>query len=243
MGEAVRSYLAGLTHQFRTVRSSGRGRSVRVPWVALSAAAAVLLAAAATRPLGGTLPTTVARRWGWSAQLAVDGAPWRAVTAIPLTRDPFMLMSMVLSLLLAVGALECLVGRRGAALTFLGGAVGGYLGVSLIVLLLRESAVVEAAHWTHTLDYGASAGIAACSAVMAVLVRRRLVFAIAVAVIVGGLVLHHQIADWEHAFSFSAAAGLTYFVLRRASAPTPCSGRRPEVEEPPEQQVQGVPMP
>lgn len=199
-----------LSARWQEVRGSSPGAGMTFPSVGVGAAAITVGTALLTRPLGASLPTATAQRWGWSAQLAIDGEPWRILTAIPLTRDPFMLASMCVSLILAVGALEVLAGHRRALASLIAGAVLGYAGVSAVVIALRETPVVEAAAWVNTVDYGASAGIAACSATIAALLRVRIFTTIAIGIIIGGLLLHHQIADWEHAGSF----GILYTVTR-----------------------------
>ena len=179
-----------------------------MPFAAMAAAAIVLAVGVLTRPLGGTLPASTTADWGWSTDLVARGDLWRVVTAVPLTRDPFMLTSTVASLLVAVGTLERLAGHLRAAVTVAAGAVAGYAGVTVVVLALRGAGLDIAFRWSATVDYGASAGIAACAGAVAGLLRERAVTAALVLVIVGGLVLHHQIADWEHALSFTLAAAL-----------------------------------
>lgn len=202
--------LGGLGQQWRAVRASGPGRTVRIPVVTLVITAIPIVFAAATHPLDGIISHSVTLPLGWSAQRVADGGWWRVVTAIPITRDPFMLWGMVFSILLAVGALEYLGGRLRAALTFIYGSVGAYVGVTIIVLTLRAVGVSGAAHWATTHDYGASAGVAACAGALVVMLRRPLIVVGATLFIIGGLVLHHQIADWEHAFSFATVAVFTY---------------------------------
>lgn len=195
--------------RWRAVRAATPGGHGRVPFAAFAAAASVLLAALVTRPLLLSLPAATAARWGWSADLVARGDLWRLATAVPLTRDPFMLTSTIASLLVAVGALERLAGHARAAVTVAAGALAGYAGVTVIVLALRGTGVDVAARWAATLDYGASAGVAACAGAIAGLLRVRAVTAGLALVVAGGLVLHHQIADWEHAVSFTLAVALT----------------------------------
>lgn len=209
-----------LLERWNEVRAAGPGRNVHIPVVALLTTVLPLAVGIWSRSVFGSIPATVGRSFGWSVELFAAGEIWRVFTAIPITRDPFMLGGMVLSLLLAVGGLEYLAGRWRAALMFVYGAVGGYVGVTLGVLLLRGLGLPAAQQWARTLDYGASAGVAACSAAMVVLIGRRSVVLLGVAVIIGGLVLHHQVADWEHAFSFASAAMITYATTRRSASTT-----------------------
>lgn len=204
----------GTRLQWSSVRSSGPGRGVRVPVIAVVAAAISVVFAALAHSLGGTMPHAVSLPLGWSVQRVADGGWWRVVTAVPITRDPFMLWAMVGSILLAVGALEFLGGHLRAALTFVYGTVGGYIGVTIIVLALRAAGITGAVQWATTHDYGASAGVAACAGAVAVMLRRPLLLAGATLVVIGGLIFHHQIADWEHAFSFATAAALTQLTTK-----------------------------
>jgi len=178
------------------------------PYVALIVIVAIVGATMLSHPLTGALPATTTADWGWSAQTAADGHLIRVLTAIPLTRNPFMLTSMCLSLAVAVGGLELLAGHRRALATLVGGAVFGYAAITAAVFLLRQIGVGDPS-WAMTVDYGASAGIAASAAAIAALLNVRTVTIGALVFILGGLVLHHQIADWEHLLSFSASFAIT----------------------------------
>lgn len=209
-----REHLAALLERWREVRSNGPGADVRAPIVALIVAAVPLVVGIRTHSITGPISPSVSRSFGWSVKLSMEGDWWRVLTAIPITRDPFMLGGMLFSLVLAVGGLEYLGGRWRAGLTFIYGAIGGYVGVTLITVLLRTAGLDVTRHWAHTLDYGASAGVAACSGAMVAMMRRRSLLIVGLVIIVGGLVLHHQIADWEHAFAFTTSLTYTHATTR-----------------------------
>lgn len=209
--EELRRVGREVRQRWAVVRASSPGAHVGVPWVAVSTVAAVIATALVSRPLIGALSATTTARWGWSANIAADGHLDRIITAIPMSRDPFMMTSMCVSLMVAVGGLERLAGHLRAFLTFLGGAVFGYLAITTAVFLLRRIGVSEPA-WANTLDYGASAGIAASSAAIAALLNIRIVTIGTVLFILGGLALHHQIADWEHLLAFTAS----FLITRRS---------------------------
>ena len=59
-----------------------------------------------------------------------------------------------------------------------------------------------------TLDYGASAITAGGGGAFVGLVRRRWLSRAAVIFVLAGLVVHHQMADWEHLVSFPVGYGL-----------------------------------
>lgn len=198
--------------RYRQVRAQGPGHDVRIPVVTIALAASVLAAALATRPLLGTLPPETAQRWGWSADLLGQGQWWRLGSALVLTRDPFMAASMATSLGVAVGAYEYLAGHGRALAVAVGGALAGSAIVGTVALALGAAGWRLAVAASATLDYGFSAGVAAASGAVAATLRHRPTTLVLAIVVAGGLVLHHQIADWEHAASFSA----TFVALRWA---------------------------
>jgi len=205
---------AALPARWRAVRSRTPGADVKYPVVGAVSAAVVLLGALLTRPLTGALPPATAARWAWSAEAVSSGQWWRIFTAIPLTRDPFMLASMMASLVVAVGALELLAGHQRAAVIAGAGAVMGYLGVTAALLVLRAAGLPAAERWAATLDYGASAGVAACAGAISGLLGNPWASTALACVIVGGVILHHQVADWEHAVAFIGA----HLVIRPPTA-------------------------
>lgn len=196
---------AALPARWRAVRNRTLGADVKYPAVGVASAAIVLLGAVLTRPLTGALPPTIASRWAWSAEAVASGEWWRIFTAVPLTRDPFMLASTMASLVVAVGALELLAGHRRAAVIAGAGALMGYLGVTAALLVLRAAGLPAAERWAATLDYGASAGVAGCAGAISGLLGHPLASTALACVIVGGVILHHQVADWEHAVAFIGA--------------------------------------
>mgnify|MGYP000294717298 CR=1 FL=1 len=198
--------------RYQQVRAQGPGHEVRIPVVTMALAASVLAAALATRPVLGTLPVGTAQRWGWSADLLTRGHWWRLGSALMLTRDPFMAASMATSLGVAVGAYEYLAGHGRALAVAVGGALAGSAIVGAMTLALGSVGWQLAVAASTTLDYGFSAGVAAASGAVAATLRHRPTTVVLTLVVAGGLVLHHQIADWEHAASFSA----TFAALRWA---------------------------
>jgi len=73
-----------------------------------------------------------------------------------------------------------------------------------------------------TVDYGASAMIAGAGGALVTVVRDRWFTAGAVAIVVGGLFVHGEIADWEHFAAFPVGV-LAGFMLGRPR-------RRPRAE-------------
>lgn len=139
----------------------------------------------------------------YSPRALVQGHYHLLATSTMLTRDPFMLISISYSLLFALGTYEVMAGHVRAALM---GFVASVLGPVLVTAGLGVL-VASGSFWAEgrlgTLDIGASAIIAAASGGVAGLARNRL-FTIGLVVFlgIGGLLIHHRIADWEHVMIF-----------------------------------------
>lgn len=180
--------------------------------------AALCVPAAVLGSFPGPLPEDVAQRWGWSVDRVVGGAPWRALSAVFLTRDALMLSSLVVLTGLLLWALERVVGSLRAGLVFLGGAAWGHLGTTPLVVAPAATGWDTAERARQTLDYGPSGGTAAVAALLVVLRRARLTAAVTGALLLGSA-LHHQIADVEHLVGFGTvlllAAGVRGVRARR----------------------------
>lgn len=196
-----------LAARFHQVRRSGPGARVRIPVVALMLAATVVGVALVTRPLRGSLAATTAWRWGVSPDFVADRQWWRWVTSLVLTRDAFMTCSIAASLVVSIGAYEYLAGHARALAVAIGGAVAGSALVGAGALLLGRLGWRLAAAAAASIDYGFSAGVAAGAGAVAAVLRHRTMTAVCSLVIAGGLLVHHQMADWDHAASFLATFG------------------------------------
>lgn len=181
------------------VRASlGRDRAPVFPWVALGLAGSVVFTAVVTGAYRHEVPARLGD-WagtGWPTLLA--GRWWTLGTSFVLTRDWFMATSMPLCLLLGLAPYER---RAGHTRTFLVAAVGHVTGTVIVALafapftLTHVGVLVRAA---DNVDYGGSMAIAAGLGALVGCVGDRRLTRVAVAVAIGGLLVHHQMADWGH---------------------------------------------
>jgi enterochelin esterase-like enzyme len=125
-----------------------------------------------------------------------------------LTRDPFMAISIVCSLVLMLGFYEAIAGSARALVVTAVTAVTGPLAVAGVLVLGQALGSGWAARTLSTLDYGASAVTAGAGGALVAVLGRRGVRICAVLWVLGGLVVHHQLADWEHLASFVVGYGL-----------------------------------
>ena len=174
-----------------------RAARARPPVLTIGLVAAVA-ASFARLQHGGQLPSLEFLREAFFPRALVSGEWGRIATATLLCRDVFMCVSICVSLLVAFGAYEVLAGHLRAAAVLAGGAVLGPASVTAGLGLLQAVGVGWAAQPMGTLDIGASAVVAAASGAIAGVVRRRPLTAALVAFVAGGVLVHHQLADWEH---------------------------------------------
>jgi len=195
---------------------------VHLPIVTATAIGAVIVTALRYRVFTHDLPLTTALRYGFSGRALTMGHWSTLVTSQFLSRDAFMAVSLALSLALMLGVYEAVVGSWRALVVILVTAVTGPLFVAGGLGLGSALGNAFASRAFSTLDYGASAVTAgAGGALVAVLGLRRLrwfaIFWVAI-----GLLLHHQLADWEHLGSFVVGYGLGHLL---GAAPVPAAAR------------------
>jgi hypothetical protein len=204
----VEHRLGGLWAPVRA--SLGRDRAPVFPWVAVGLAGAVVATAVVTGAYTHEVPARLGA-WagtGWPTLLA--GRWWTLGTSFLLTRDWFMASTMPLCLFLGLAPYER---RAGHTRTFLVAAVGHVTGTVIVALafapfaLTHVGVLVRAA---DNVDYGGSMAIAAGLGALVGFVGDRRLTRIAIAIAVGGLLLHHQMADWGHV----VALPLGYAVAR-----------------------------
>jgi enterochelin esterase-like enzyme len=185
-----------------------RTRPLRPPVVTLVLVGLTLALAVRLGVFGHELPLTTALRYGYSGRTFIAGN-WQTVfTSQLLTRDGFMATSIAISLLVMLGPYELLAGSRRAAVVAIVSMLAGPLVVTAVLGLGSSHHIDFASRALSTLDYGASAITAGGGgALVAVLANRRL-RAGAVVFVIGGLVLHHQLADWQHLVAFPLGFGL-----------------------------------
>jgi len=168
--------------------------------------------------LGRELPLSMAYRAGFSGRGLLAGRFDTLLTSQLLTRDHFMFTSMILSLAVMLGGYEMLAGSKRAAFVALAGAIAG---PGIVTLVLGAGSALHndfATRTLSTLDYGASAITAAAGGALVATLGRRWLRWGAVVFVVGGVVLHHQMADWEHLVACPVGFGLAS-LLNRGSRP------------------------
>lgn len=197
------------------VRASlGRDRLPVFPWVSIGLAGAVAVTALVT---GAYVHEVSARlgEWagtGWPTLLA--GRWWTLGTSFLLTRDWFMASTMPLCLLLGLVPYER---RAGHTRTFLVALVGHVTGTVIVALAFAPFALTHVGMLVRAadnVDYGGSMAIAAGLGALVGFVGDRRLTRIAVLIAVGGLLLHHQMADWGH----FVALPLGYAIARTRSS-------------------------
>ena len=208
-------------------RGAPRGRRIRWATAPVVWALAMVVAAAATWDGSLRLRPAVHRAASWSAQQVLDGQPWRAVTATVLTRDP----AMLLSLLLVTGAVLWVLARFTSTVVALvvwaAGAVWGFAATTALLWICGLAGWDLATTILATSDVGPSGGTAAAAAVVVVIMRHRVVTSVTVAALLVGSALHHQVADVEHLLAFATALALAVPVQRRGCTVAPADGGGP----------------
>ena len=139
---------------------------------------------------------------GFSARALLEHRYGVLATATLLSRDIFMVVSLGISLLVTMGSYEVAAGHLRAAALAVFAAVAGPTSVMAGLAILDGLGSSWAAGRMETLDIGASAIVAACSGALAALVRDRRLTVGLVLFLLGGLVVHHQLADCEHLLIF-----------------------------------------
>ena len=185
-----------------------RGRCVHSPLVTVAAMAAVIGTAIRLQVFSRELPLDVAFRYGFSGRALSMGHWSTLVTSQFLTRDPFMAVSIALSLAFMLGLYEMIAGSRRAVAVMVVSAFAGPLLVAGALGLGSSLGIAFASRTLSTLDYGASAVTAGAGGALVAVLGMRRVRWFAIVWVIGGLVLHHQLADWEHVGSFVVGYGL-----------------------------------
>ena len=187
-----------------------RGRCVHPPLVTVAAMAAVIGTAIRLHVFSRELPLDVAFRYGFSGRALSMGHWGTLVTSQFLTRDPFMAVSIALSLAFMLGLYETIAGSKRAAIVTMVVAFAGPLLVAGALGIGSSLGIDFASRTLTTLDYGASAVTAGAGGALVAVLGMRRVRWFAIVWVIGGLVLHHQLADWEHVGSFVVGGGLGY---------------------------------
>ena len=203
--EQLRAARPRIARHVDEVRRRGRQR---LPLVTSFLMAAVLSVAVNQGVVHHDLSLLTTYRYGFQGRSLLDGDWSRLLTSQLLTRDTFMLASILLSLFVMLGVYEVLAGTPRSALVAVVSGIAGPVLVTGALGLGSALGVGFVGRTLSTVDYGASAITAgAGGALVATLGWPRLRQG-AVLFLVAGLVLHHQFADWEHLAAFAPAAGV-----------------------------------
>lgn len=146
----------------------------------------------------GRTSAAVLRRWS-STAVTVPARPWRVLTSIPLTSGVRMTAGMALVIVVLFGLAERFVGWRTAL-------VAGVAGSVVATLVCDVALVASASAAAHTLDFGPSAVTAGAAGALARAIPVPLAVVLAV-VTLNGVVIHHQLPDWEHVVAFTVGLG------------------------------------
>lgn len=187
----------------RLDRGAHRTAWGRLPLAPMLWAALMIGSAALTWDASWQLRPEVNQAMSWSALQVLDGQWWRAATATILTRDVFMIGSLLVTTGVYLWLLERLTSALVALTVWVAGAVWGLAGTTLFLVAGDRVGWDLAGATLATSDYGPSAGTAAVAATIVVLMRHRAVTIASVSVLLIGSALHRQVADVEHIISFA----------------------------------------
>ncbi len=201
-------------------RGAHRTGWTRLPVAALVWTAAMIATAAFTWTSSWHLRPSVNQTMAWSAQQTLDGQLWRTVTATVLTRDLFMISSLLVTTAAYLWLLQRFTSIPVALGTWTAGAIWGFAGTSIFLWLCGRAGWGLATATLATSDYGPSAGTSAVAALVVVLMRHRLVTIASIAILLVGSALHHQVADVEHIVSFMTVLLLGPLALEWIRPPT-----------------------
>jgi hypothetical protein len=204
---AVRRIEERFADVWQPVRASlGRDRPAVFPWTSIALAGAVAVTAVLTGAYVHEVSARLGARAGVGWPTLLAGRWWTLGTSFLLTRDLFMATTMPVCLFLGLSFYER---RAGHARTLLVATIGHVTGTVIVALAFAPLALTHVpmlVRVADNVDYGGSMAIAAGLGALVGFVYDRRLTAIAAVLAVGGLLVHHQMADWGHV----AALGLGY---------------------------------
>jgi enterochelin esterase-like enzyme/membrane associated rhomboid family serine protease len=178
------------------------------PIITVMAIAGVVSTAARTGVFHHNIAQTVVYQYGYDGR-QIQAGHWSTLfTSQLLTRNTFMTASICLSLLVFLGAYEALAGSWRAAIVVVVCSVAGLLIVETALGLGNVLGSTWAEKEVGVLDFGASAITAGAGGAVVALLRWRWLRIVGILIIISGLILHNQLADWEHLVAFSTGFGL-----------------------------------
>jgi phosphatidylglycerol lysyltransferase len=186
----------------------------RLPFSA-SLIIAILATAAISNTLAHPISAEMLDRWGFGVEQMRDGRLYQVFLAPFQVFRPYMAISIAAMVLLFVGACEFRLGTARAVGAFLSGHIVGYLGATLVLLLLVRLGLGWATKVYPTTDVGASSGAFGAGGAVLVFLggrARRIGFLLVSVFLVFGLFREHRIWDLGHPLAFAAglAVGRVY---------------------------------
>jgi S-formylglutathione hydrolase FrmB/membrane associated rhomboid family serine protease len=190
------------------------GGRLHPPVVTVAFIAAVLATAIEQDVFRAELGLIPTYQWAFSGRALIGGNYSTLLTSQFLTRNVFMTLSICFSLALMLGTYEALAGSVRAAIV---ATVSAISGPGLVTAVMGIGSALNnrfAARTLQTIDFGASAVTAGAGGAVVAIVGNKWLTRGAIAFVFGGLVFHHQLADWEHLGAFSVGVGLGWLLDR-----------------------------
>jgi len=184
------------------------GGSLHPPIATAALIAAVVASAVHFHVFQHELDLEPTYQWGFSGSGLLAGGWTTLASSQFLTRDVFMAVSIPMSLVVMLGSYEAL---RGTTRTVIVAVTSALAGPGLVTAGLGVGSALQiefASRTLETLDYGASAMTAGGAGALVAVVRNRWLNRGAVAFVMSGLVVHHELADWEHFVAFPVGFAL-----------------------------------
>jgi phosphatidylglycerol lysyltransferase len=193
----------------------------RIPFT-LVTVAIILIVSAVTGTMARPADPGTLAHWGFGWQDLQQGRLGPLLLAPFQVLRPYMVVSIITSLLLFLGACEYLLGTARAAVSFWVGHLIGFLGGLLLLWGLRQAGLPLAAALMAHRDLGASNGafgaLGAAAAYLPGRLRRTVILLSGVYLGLA-LLLDQKIWDFLHPVAFLAGYGLGgVFLLRRGRA-------------------------
>jgi enterochelin esterase-like enzyme len=187
-----------MTEHIRRVKAWTGVRRLHWPVFSLVVTTAVIFTAVHLEVFAHGLSPTIAYSDGFSPRGLGQGHWTTVAKSLLLTRDAFMAVSMAVSIIVFAGLYEMMAGTVRALAVAAVSVVAGPVGASALAALGSLLGWDVATRALSTVDYGASTICAGLGGALVALVRRRWLMWAAFAFVVGGLLVHHQFADWQH---------------------------------------------
>lgn len=163
------------------------------------------------------MPLAVAYSTGFTGRGLLAGRYYTLLSSLLLAPNRFVLASVALSLVVTLGLYEVLVGSGRAALVAVTAVAAGRLVVPLVLAGGSALKVDFAAQALSTLEYGASVITAGAAGALVTFLERRWLSWTSALIVLGGVIVHHHLVDWEHLVAYSFGVAVTRTPRRLAA--------------------------